>query len=372
MDLTQSTSTLRLHHPDGVTPVLVGEDALVSAFPELEEWSRGRTVFVVTTPRVHALHGHRLEPLARVAARWVMLEVDEGEPAKTVTTAERLWNEMLAAGGKRDSRLIAFGGGSVGDLAGFSAGCFLRGIEFVQIPTTLLAQVDASIGGKTGVDLPGGKNTVGLFHHPRWVVCDTSVLPSLPREELRSGLVEVIKMAALLDPDLFGLLEKELEILLEGDPAALGPVVAAAAAAKIAVVERDPIEKGERRLLNFGHTLGHAIESACGYAGLRHGEAVGYGILFVLPLAVRRGLPPRIAERVRALIRRLELPPLPALNPERLMDLMARDKKARESGLVWVLPRDLGAGWTTDEVPQSEVLDELSRFLAAPLGHLGV
>lgn len=372
MDRTQTASTLRLHHPEGVTPVVVGADALAYASPELEEWSRGRTVFVVTTPRVHALHGDRLEPLARAASRWVMLEVEEGEPAKTVRTAEGLWNEMLAAGGKRDSRVIAFGGGSVGDLAGFTAGCFLRGVDFVQIPTTLLAQVDASIGGKTGVDLPGGKNTVGLFHHPRRVVCDTSVLPSLPREELRSGLVEVVKMAALLDPALFELLEKELEILLEGDPAALGPVVAAAAAAKIAVVERDPTEKGERRLLNFGHTLGHAIESACGYGGLRHGEAVGYGILFVLPLAVRRGLPPEIAERIRGLVRRLELPPLPGLDPERLMDLMARDKKARESGLVWVLPRDLGEGWMTDEIPRSEVLDELSRFLAAPLGHPGV
>lgn len=276
---------------------------------------------------------------------------------------------MLAAGGKRDSRLIAFGGGSVGDLGGFAAGCFLRGIEFVQIPTTLLAQVDASIGGKTGVDLPGGKNTVGLFHHPRWVICDTAVLPSLPREELRSGLVEVIKMAALLDPDLFELLEKELEILLDGDPTALGPVVAAAAAAKIAVVERDPIEKGERRLLNFGHTLGHAVESASGYAGLRHGEAVGYGILFALRLALRRGLPAATAKRIHDLIRRLELPSLPGgLDPERLMDLMARDKKARESGLVWVLPVDLGTGRMTEDVPQKEVLEELGRFLADPMG----
>jgi len=251
---------------------------------------------------VHALHGDRLEVLCRAAAKWVILEVEEGEGAKTVSSAERLWNEMLDAGGKRDSRVIALGGGSVGDLAGFAAGCFLRGIEFVQIPTTLLAQVDAAIGGKTGVDLPGGKNTVGLFHHPRMVVGDTGVLSTLPREELRSGLAEVIKMAALLDPDLFGLVEEELDLLLEGDAAALGPVVGAAAAAKIAVVERDPTEKGERRLLNFGHTLGHAIESACGYAGLRHGEAVGYGILFALRLARSRGLKIEVAARIHRLM----------------------------------------------------------------------
>jgi 3-dehydroquinate synthase len=358
---------LRLHHPDGTTPVIVGDGAISSVLPELEDWLARRTAFLVTTPRVQALHGDRLEVLRRAASRWVILEVEDGEGAKTIESAGRLWNEMLAAGGKRDSRVLAFGGGSVGDLAGFAAGCFLRGVEFVQIPTTLLAQVDAAIGGKTGVDLPLGKNTVGLFHHPWMVVGDTSVLPTLPREELRSGLVEVVKMAALLDPDLFGLLEEEVGLLLEGDAAALGPVVAAAAAAKIAVVERDPTEQGERRLLNFGHTLGHAIESACGYAGLRHGEAVGYGILFALRLARSRGLKAEVAGRIHALILRLGLPPLPKLDPAELMAGMARDKKARESGLVWVLPRSLGEGWMEDGIAEGEVRNELRDFLRDPL-----
>src|ERR1700681_223336 len=208
---TDDISRLTLSHPDGVTPVLIGEGALAAAQPELAAWLAGRTAFVVTTARVLALHGDRLSPLSRCATRWVILEVEDGEGAKSVGSAERLWNEMLAAGGKRDSRLLAFGGGCVGDLGGFAAGCFLRGIEFVQLPTTLLAQVDASIGGKTGVDLADGKNTVGPFHPPRWVVADTGVLPSLPREELRSGMVEVVKMGALLDPDLFVLLEEQTE-----------------------------------------------------------------------------------------------------------------------------------------------------------------
>lgn len=361
-------SRLTLSHPDGVTPVLVGEDALTAAQPELAAWLSGRTAFVVTTARVWALHGDRLDALSRCAARWVILEVEDGEEAKSVESAGRLWDQMLAAGGKRDSRLLAFGGGCVGDLGGFAAGCFLRGIEFVQLPTTLLAQVDASIGGKTGVDLPGGKNTVGLFHHPRWVVSDTAVLPTLPREELRSGMVEVVKMAALLDPDLFVLLEEQMETLLEGDPEALGPVVTAAAAAKIAVVERDPTEKGDRRLLNFGHTLGHAIESACEYAGLRHGEAVGYGILFALRLALVRGLDRRTAERIRGLIVRLGLPPLPRLEPEVLLAAMARDKKALESGLVWVLPRTLGQGWMAGDIPADEIRTRLRAFLGDPSG----
>jgi len=346
----------------------VGADALAGARLRLAEWLGGRTVFVVTTPRVLGLHGQCLDALAEAAARWVVLEVEEGEGAKTIATAERLWNEMLAAGGKRDSRLLAFGGGSVGDLGGFAAGCFLRGIDFVQVPTTLLAQVDAAIGGKTAVDLAGGKNTVGLFHHPAMVVCDTSLLPTLPREELRSGLVEVIKMAALLDPELFAQVERRLSDLLDGDPAAFGPVVAAAAAAKIAVVERDPTEQGDRRLLNFGHTLGHAIESARAYGGLRHGEAVGYGILFALRLAGRRGLDREMAGRVRALLGRFELPPLPPLDPGELVSLMARDKKAREAGLVWVLPRGWGEGWMAEGIPPDEVLAELGDFLRDPMG----
>lgn len=365
--MTEQPTRLTLRHPSGATPVLVGEDALTSALPELSGWVSGRTVFVVTTPRVFGLHGHCLDPLAEAASRWVMLEVEEGEGAKTVAWAERLWNEMLAVGGKRDSRLIAFGGGSVGDLAGFVAGCFLRGIEFVQIPTTLLAQVDAAIGGKTAVDLPGGKNTVGLFNHPARVVCDTSVLPTLPREELRSGLVEVVKMAALLDPALFARVEESLEALLDGDAAALGPVVAAAAAAKIGVVERDPTEQGDRRLLNFGHTLGHAIESTGGYGGLRHGEAVGYGLLFALRLSLSRGLDRGTAERVRGLLARFGLPPiLHAPSPGELLAHMARDKKAREAGLVWVLARSLGEGFMTGEVPWEEVEAELQGFLRDP------
>jgi 3-dehydroquinate synthase len=315
---------------------------------------------------VLALYGGLLEGLHGAARRWVTLEVEEGEAAKTVASAERLWNAMLAAGGKRDSRLITLGGGSVGDLGGFVSGCFLRGIGFAQVPTTLLAQVDAAIGGKTGVDLPEGKNTVGLFHHPAWVIADTRVLPTLPREELRSGLVEVIKMAALLDPGLLARVEAHLDDLLAGNPRALAPVVAAAAAAKIGVVERDPTEQNERRLLNFGHTLGHAIESTLGYASLRHGEAVAYGMLFALRLAALRNMGGDLRPRLQTLVARLGLPPLPPLDPDALLTAMARDKKARESGLAWVLPAALGEGRILEGFSPAEVRQELDRFLADP------
>jgi 3-dehydroquinate synthase len=364
---------LSLRHGTGVTPILVGERALAAAQSELAAWLFGRTCFLVSTPRVLALHGHRVAPLAAAARRWVVLEVPEGEAAKTISQAERLWNEMLASGGKRDSRVLAFGGGSVGDLAGFVAGAFLRGIPYAQLPTTLLAQADAAIGGKTAVDLPAAKNSVGLFHHPDLVVCDTSLLVTLPREEVRSGLVEVIKKAALLDAALFAQIERQLPSLLAGDAEALGPVVGAAAEAKAKLVEADPDEKGDRRLLNFGHTLGHALESAAGYEGLRHGEAVAYGILFALRLALRRGLDPSVAQRIARLLVRCELPPLalavppPGLDAADLAARMARDKKAHERGLTWVLPKALGAGELVEGVGWEEVVAELRAFLREPL-----
>ena len=357
---------LGLRHPGGVTEIWAGAGALAAARADLASWVAGRTLFVVTTPQVLVLHGERLAPLRDAAAHLRLLEVPEGEAAKSLAVAERLWNEMLLGGGKRDSRLIAFGGGSAGDLAGFTAACFLRGIECAQLPTTLLAQVDAAIGGKNAVDLPGGKNTVGTFLHPAFVVCDTAVLGTLPRAELRSGLVEVIKAAALLDPPLLAAVETGLEPLLAGDAAALAPVVAAAAAAKIAVVERDPDERDERRLLNFGHTLGHALESAGGYQGLRHGEAVAYGMLFALRLARRRGLDEAAARRLAALLGRLALPPLPPFDPQDLAARMARDKKARERGLVWVLPAALGRGVMVEGIGWKEIVAELRTFLREP------
>lgn len=205
-----TVSRLTLRHPSGSTPVLVGDGVLEAFVQEIGGWVAGRTVFIVTTPRVWSLHGDEVMPILSAAADGRRFEVPEGEPAKSVATTERLWGEMLASGGKRDSRIVAFGGGSVGDLAGFAAGCFLRGVSFLQIPTTLLAQVDASIGGKTGINLPAAKNSVGLFHHPWATVADTRFLGTLPTEELGSGLMEVVKAGVVLDRKLFEDLELSL------------------------------------------------------------------------------------------------------------------------------------------------------------------
>jgi 3-dehydroquinate synthase len=346
----------------------VGAGALTEAAGRLGRWLDGRAVFALSDRRVRRLHGGLLDGLAGRAGRWRWLTVASGETAKELATAEDLWQRLLAAGGKRDSRILALGGGSIGDLAGFVAGCFLRGVEYAQLPTTLLAQVDAAVGGKTAVNLPGAKNSVGLFHHPSLVVADTGCLGTLPDRELRSGLAEVIKMAALLDTRLLGLVEREWDRLVAADPEALAPVVAAAVRAKATVVVADPMEAGERRLLNFGHTLGHALETALGYRKLRHGEAVAYGMLFALRLASRRGLRAKDADRLRRLIHRLEPPPLPAVDHGELLAAMARDKKARESGLVWVLTEALGSGKVVADVGAAELRGELTAFLADPWG----
>ncbi|MEE9561816.1 MAG: 3-dehydroquinate synthase [Thermoanaerobaculia bacterium] len=360
-------TTLTLHHPQGDTPIYVGAGALAACRPDLATWIEGRTVFVVASAKVRALHGGLLEEAMAGAAQGRGLDVPDGEEAKELGVAQRLWAEMLSGGGKRDSRVIAFGGGSVGDLTGFVAGCFLRGVEFVQVPTTLLAQVDAAVGGKTGINQPAGKNTIGLFYHPRMVVADTELLRTLPEPEIRSGLVEVLKMGIVSSIELFNRLEEKLGELLAGDAKALAPVVAAAIQGKIEIVERDPTEQGERRLLNLGHTLGHALETSMGYRALRHGEAVAYGTLFAIRLASRRGeLDRATAERIRGLLSRFRLPELPELAAGELMEIIARDKKARESGLSWILPRQLGQCEIVADIAESEVLQELEPFLADP------
>lgn len=374
---------LTLAHPRGESEILVGPGLLASAgrgaLSGVADWCRGRTVFLVTSEVPDRHCGAAARRLLEPAARVETLEVPDGEAAKTVECAAAVWQRMLDRGGKRDSRLVTLGGGAVGDLGGFAAACFLRGIDYVQIPTTLLAQVDASVGGKTGVDLAGGKNTVGAFHHPRFVLADIDCLGSLPAAELRAGLFEVVKMAALLDLDLLALVEESLDCLLTMDPEALTPVVAASIQAKLNVVEADLEEGDRRRLLNFGHTLGHAIESEFGYRGLRHGDAVGHGMRFALRLARRRALDPEFAKRLERMIDRLGPPALEdverelgvRLDADRLIGAMGRDKKARESGLVWILPAAPGRGEIVPDLDPALVRSELEAFLnlsRAPAG----
>jgi 3-dehydroquinate synthase len=358
-----------LRHGGGETALYLGAGALERAAPALREWTAGRQAFVVSSPAIAAAQGPLVEAIEGLAEPARRLLLPDGEAAKTLASAEALWTAMLDAGGTRDSRVIAVGGGSLTDVAGFAAATFLRGIGLALVPTTLLAQVDAAIGGKTAIDLPAAKNSVGAFWHPALVVADSRPLATLDPAEWRSGLVEVVKIAAATDPRLFERLEEVVDGLAPGPCAGGGghleEVVGAAIDAKIRIVESDPAEAGPRRVLNLGHTLGHAIESALGYRRLRHGEAVAYGLLFALRLAAARGASPDFAARCEALLARLGMPPLPPLDPERVMAALRHDKKARRDGLRWILPMDLGRVDVVRLAPEA-VRADLEGFLAAP------
>lgn len=353
-----------LKHERGSTRLAVVERC-ADVGAELVDWVAERDIFVVTSAPIWALHGEAtLDGLEGAAHSWRLLEVPDGESAKTLKVAEELWQGMLATGGRRDSLVLTFGGGSVCDLGAFVAATFMRGVECSHVPTTLLAQVDAALGGKTAVNLPAAKNVVGVFHHPIRVVAATELLASLPEREIRSGLVEMIKVASLVDVDLFEALEADLDSLLADRRAAAWPaLVAATQRAKAEVVMGDALETGERRVLNFGHTLGHALEVGLGYGALAHGEAVAYGIYFALQLAASRGLDPGVRERVERLVARLALPPLPEPPIDTVLEVLQGDKKRVAEGVVWVLPTALGA-WEPVILAPEIVAEELASFIA--------
>jgi 3-dehydroquinate synthase len=269
-----------------------------------------------------------------------------GESGKTRDTLAALHDDLATRSADRDVVLIALGGGVVGDVTGFAAATWMRGVRFGILPTSLLAMADASVGGKTAVNLPAGKNLVGAFHQPSFVLVDVVTLETLPEEEFRSGLGEAVKMGVLGDDELFRRLEDETGAVLAREPWITSEIVRRCVRLKADIVERDERETGERRLLNLGHTLGHAIEAAAGYGALRHGEAVAIGTVFAARLAVWRGLlPGRDAERIERLVLGLGLPTeIPdGLDAETLAAFVARDKKQRGAEPRWVLPTAIGA-----------------------------
>lgn len=354
---------LRLRHREGETAIFTGALAFEEAAAGHPGLWDARTLYLVSSPTVLALHGSALAPFRDRAGAWVELVVPDGEAAKSPEVALGLWEELARRGGKRDSIVVAFGGGTVGDVAGFVAATFLRGVGLVQLPTTLLAQVDAAIGGKTAIDIAAGKNLVGAFHQPLLVAADSRMLATLPRSELRSGLVEVVKVAAFYDLALLERVERDLEALLAGRAEALAPVVRAAAAVKVGVVERDPFEAGERQLLNYGHTLGHALEAAAGFGVMLHGDAVAWGMRFCHRLARRRGCDSDFLSRMERLLDRLASPAPPSLDVDRVLERLFRDKKARESGLVWALPAGPGRGERAGGFASDEIASEVRSFL---------
>ncbi|WP_295444463.1 3-dehydroquinate synthase [uncultured Thiodictyon sp.] len=311
----------------------------------------GRQVMIVTNETVAPLY------LAAAQAALDGLRVEavilpDGEVYKTQAVLERVYDALLTARFSRDCTLIALGGGVVGDMTGFAAACYQRGVAFIQVPTTLLAQVDSSVGGKTGINHPLGKNMIGAFHQPRAVIADTATLDTLPDRELSAGLAEVIKYGLIRDCAFFDWLDANLPALRVRNPAVLAEAIRRSCENKAEVVAADEHEAGERALLNLGHTFGHAIETGAGYGNWLHGEAVGVGMCMAADLSARLGwLTLADLQRTRDLIERAGLPiaPPPELSADRLLELMAVDKKVLDGRLRLVLLRGIGTALVTDQ-----------------------
>ncbi|HWG38688.1 MAG TPA: 3-dehydroquinate synthase [Terriglobales bacterium] len=328
----------------------------------------GRILVVVTTPAVRKLWGATLEQsLGSQGLAPRMLEMPDGEEHKNLQVLSQLAEAMAAAGADREAMVLALGGGVVGDVAGMLASIYMRGVELVQIPTTLVAMIDSALGGKTGVNLGAGKNLVGTFHHPRIILVDPAVLATLPEREYRSGMAEAVKYGIIGDAALFDFMEREAEALARRDAAALEQLIAACLRQKAAVVAADEREGGLRRVLNFGHTLGHALESATSYRVFLHGEAVAWGMLAAIGIAVRLNrLEATEAERMSAAIERMcgPLPPL-EVPGELALRHAARDKKARGGVLHFVLPAAIGRVEVVAGVPEGVVLEALAAAARA-------
>ena len=337
-------------------PIVIGRGLLDGGF-DLTPYVHGSDCLVVSNDTVAPLYFDKLLP--DLAGRDVTnINLPDGEAYKTVTTLQMILDELVESGANRDTTVIALGGGVVGDIAGFAAACYMRGVDFVQVPTTLLAQVDSSVGGKTGVNHPQGKNLIGAFHQPQAVLIDTDTLTTLPDRELKAGLAEVIKYGAICDAEFFAWLENSIPALLDRDHDALAHAIRRSCELKAEVVAEDEREAGRRAILNFGHTFGHAIEHCLGYGEWLHGEAVAAGMIMAAELS---GLAQADVERIRNLVAaaglQTEPPPIAVSD---WITAMGMDKKVLAKKLRFVLLTSLGSSFVTADYDEQK-LDEILR-----------
>jgi 3-dehydroquinate synthase len=343
-------------------PITIGA-GLLGNRELLEAQVPGRDLLIVTNTTVAKLY------LAKLTGSFAQRHVAEcilpdGEQHKTLQTAGWVFDALVGNKLNRDATVLALGGGVVGDVAGFAASCYQRGIGYVQLPTTLLAQVDSSVGGKTGVNHSGGKNLIGAFYQPRAVIADTDTLDSLPDREFRSGLAEVIKYGCVWDPLLFDWLDRNMDTLLARDEQALTYAIARSCEIKATVVARDEREHDLRAILNFGHTFGHAIEAATGYEGYLHGEAIGLGMLMAVDLSHRLGMvDAAVKARVHDILARAELPTeAPRIGARRAFELMQMDKKVLAGALRLVLLEKMGRAIITANYPKDALDATLEEY----------
>jgi len=346
-------------------PIYIG-DGLLRDVTWLGDVLKARKAAIVTNDVVAPLYAATLHD-ARQGAETYDIVLPDGESHKTLATVSTIFDRLIDHRFARDDVIVALGGGVIGDMAGFAAACYQRGMAFIQIPTTLLAQVDSSVGGKTGVNHPLGKNMIGAFHQPRAVVIDLATLRSLSSRELRAGLAEVVKYAVICDPKFFDWLESNAEKLLTGDVDALGYAIHHSCKTKATIVARDEREHGERALLNFGHTFGHAIESVTGYSRWLHGEAVAAGMLMATSLSERCGLiSGRDVARVALLLQRLGLrtETRGELTVDAARRAMSVDKKVKDGRMRLILLRSVGQAFVSDDYPTDALTATLEAHLS--------
>ena len=363
-DLVSQSTPVRIdvNTASTVSTLWVGEGITDQLTTLLDAHRVGPRRFVVSNPLVWRLHGEQLQRALGGAVEPIL--IPDGERYKNLQSVSRIYDALIKGGADRGSVLIAIGGGVIGDTAGFAAATYLRGITLIQVPTTLLAQVDSSVGGKVGVNLPVGKNLVGAFHQPAIAVIDPLLLKTLPRREFRSGLYEVVKYGMIASRSLFDLIAGDTRRVFNRDPHVLVPAIVESCRIKAHVVTEDERESGLRRILNYGHTIGHALEAVTKYRVFRHGEAIAYGMLGAADLAVERGA---LAERERQALAKLiaELGPLPSVADLPIPEVMAairRDKKVVHGRLHFVLAIEIGATMTIDDVTEDELRAVLRRL----------
>jgi 3-dehydroquinate synthase len=359
-------SVIQVSTPSATYEVTIAPGILRTLYPRLQKLTPKKSprYFVITSPNIWTLWSKAF--LKSFPTPPEVLFLPPGESHKRLPSVEKLAQQLALAGADRDALLIAFGGGVLGDITGFLAAIYMRGIPYVQLPTTLLAQVDSSVGGKTGVNLAAGKNLIGSFHHPLATLVDPETILTLPPAELRSGLQESIKSAIIRDPNLFRYLEKHAPAILAPKPdlKALTKVITASIQVKATVVNQDERENGVRMILNFGHTIGHAIEAATGYKQLLHGQAVGWGQIAALHVALSRAtITQKLFDRMSTLIHQYGPLPKFTAHPEKLVALTASDKKRRSGRRAFVLPTNIGATEIVYDVTDPELLTATKSML---------
>lgn len=349
--------TITVNLGDRSYPIVIGAGLLNGGF-DLSKFVNGPDCLIVSNEIVAPLYRDRILP--NLAGKAVTtIDLPDGESYKSVASLQAVIDRLVESGANRDTTVIALGGGVVGDIAGFAAACYMRGVAFIQVPTTLLAQVDASVGGKTGVNHPEGKNLIGAFHQPQVVMIDTDTLKSLPDRELKAGLAEVIKYGVICDIEFFAWLEDNMQALLEKEPAALARAIQRSCELKATVVAEDEHESGHRVILNFGHTFGHAIENCQGYGEWLHGEAVATGMIMAAELS---GIGDGDVERLRVLLQKAGLPVSPpAIDGQDWLRTMGMDKKVKQKQLRFVLLRALGDAYLATSYDK----DKLRQIIGA-------